>query len=64
MTGPSGLPISPELNRLTYSYEDMRTAFMSGFAASNEGEDVVEAWDSHREFMTATHPKTKPGDAA
>jgi hypothetical protein len=35
----------------SFTYEDMRVAFATGYASCQDGEDADDAWDEHCEFL-------------
>jgi hypothetical protein len=37
----------------TYTYEDIRVAFSSGYCACQDHEDHDDAWNDHREFLAS-----------
>jgi hypothetical protein len=43
-----------ELTERTYTYDDIRVAFESGFASCQDHMDASDAWDEHRSFLTST----------
>jgi hypothetical protein len=38
----------------SFTYEDMRVAFASGFASCQDHMDADDAWDEHRAFLATT----------
>jgi hypothetical protein len=43
-----------KLTERTYTYDDIRVAFESGFASCQDHMDASDAWDEHRSFLAST----------